>query len=69
MWDWNLSAMRIDHATVGMLSDRAPTLENCIYTSFCSTTHCKITAAIYESEFIKRPCGLCSETTSLEMTS
>ena len=58
VWDCVLSAIRVDHATVGVLSDSTPALANCISTAFCSNEYCKRTAAICNSELIRQPYGL-----------
>ena len=65
MWDFALSAMRVNHATVVLLSDRTTYFEIFISTSLCRTNYCKRTAAISKPDFIRKPCGLCSETNSL----
>ena len=53
VWDCALSTMHVEHATVSVLSDSTPALENFIYTSLCRTKYCKRTASISNYDFIR----------------
>ena len=67
VWYCDLSAMHANHATVGVLSDSTLDPAILISTYLCTINYCRITTDISKSELIRRPCGLCSETSSLSM--
>ena len=57
MRDWDLSAMRLDHATVGVLSEKTPARTYRKSTRWLSTIYWRSTAAISRSELVRHPRG------------
>ena len=60
---FDLSAIRFDHATVGVLSEKTRE-DRCVISVCCSSTlNCNSTAACSRSEFVIDPLGFFSDTT------